>query len=134
MLSAYSEDDMSLVDTVFASIPAPLISDWGQTVTYIKTSTPRNYNPTTGNVDGADVELSVKAVITNLSARESDGLYQSTDLRMIISASELGAYYPTEADRIRYTQAGATREAKIVAVTSYRGNSPIMHTLILRPQ
>lgn len=134
MLSAYSEGDMSLVDTVFASIPAPLISDWGQTVTYIKTSTPRNYNPTTGNVDGADVELSVKAVITNLSARESDGLYQSTDLRMIISASELGAYYPTEADRIRYTQAGETREAKIVAVTSYRGDSPIMHTLILRPQ
>lgn len=125
---------MSLVDTVFAGIPAPLISDWGQTVTYIKTSTPRNYNPTTGNVDGADVELSVKAVITNLSARESEGLYQSTDLRMIISASELGTYYPTEADRVRYLQAGATREAKIVAVTSYRGDNPIMHTLILRPQ
>jgi hypothetical protein len=40
---------MSQIDTVFQSIPAPLLKDWGQTITYIKTSTPRNYNPTTGS-------------------------------------------------------------------------------------
>jgi hypothetical protein len=42
---------MSQIDTVFQSIPAPLLKDWGQTITYIKTSTPRNYDPTTGSSD-----------------------------------------------------------------------------------
>jgi hypothetical protein len=125
---------MSLVDDTFGFIPIALLADWGQPFTYIKTSTPRNYNPTTGAVNGADISITVQGIITRLTARESEGLYQSTDLKMIISAAELGTYYPTEADRIRYPQAGATREAKILSVTSYRGDNPIYHTLIVRPQ
>jgi hypothetical protein len=69
-----------------------------------------------------------------LNPRESEGLYQATDVKIIIGSSELGTYYPTEADRIQYTQAGVTREAKIVAITSYRGDNPVMHSLIVRPQ
>jgi hypothetical protein len=125
---------MSQIDTVFQSIPAPLLKDWGQTITYIKTSTPRNYNPTTGVVNGADVSVTVKGVITRVSPRESEGLYQTTDLKVIIGTAELGTYYPTEADRIQYLQAGVTREAKIIAITSYRGDNPVLHTLIARPQ
>ena len=125
---------MGLIDDVFAPIPTSVLADWGQTITYIKTSTPRTYNPTTGAVTGADTTVSVKAVITRINPRESEGLYQSTDLKVIIGTSELGTYYPTEADRIQYTQDGATREAKIIAITSYRGNNPVMHTLIARPQ
>jgi hypothetical protein len=125
---------MSQIDTVFQSIPAPLLKDWGQTITYIKTSTPRNYNPTTGVVNGADVSVTVKGVITRVSPRESEGLYQTTDLKVIIGTAELGTYYPTEADRIQYLQAGATREAKIISITSYRGDNPVLHTLIARPQ
>jgi len=125
---------MALLDTIFAPIPPSVLADWGIPITYVKTSTPRTYNPTTGAVTGADTTVTVQALISNISSRESEGLYQTTDLKVIIGASELGTYYPTEADRIRYTQAGATREAKILAVTSYRGNSPIMHTLFVRPQ
>jgi len=125
---------MSLIDDTFASIPAGILADWGQTITYIKTTTPRTYDPTTGNVTGADTNVTLKGVITRLTPRESEGLYQTTDLKVIIGNSELGTYYPTEADRIQYTQAGATREAKIIAITSYRGDNPIMHTLIVRPQ
>jgi hypothetical protein len=125
---------MSQIDTVFQSIPAPLLKDWGQTITYIKTSTPRTYDPTTGAVTGADTNVTVKGVITRVSPRESEGLYQTTDLKVIIGTAELGTYYPTEADRIQYLQAGVTREAKIIAITTYRGDNPVLHTLIARPQ
>ena len=125
---------MSQIDTVFQSIPAPLLKDWGQTITYIKTTTPRSYDPTTGNVTGADTNVTVKGVITRVSPRESEGLYQTTDLKVIIGTAELGTYYPTVADRIQYLQAGVTREAKIIAITSYRGDNPVLHTLIARPQ
>jgi hypothetical protein len=125
---------MSQIDTVFQSIPAPLLKDWGQTITYIKTTTPRTYDPTTGAVTGADTNVTLKGVITRVSPRESEGLYQTTDLKVIIGTAELGTYYPTEADRIQYLQAGVTREAKIIAITSYRGDNPVLHTLIARPQ
>jgi hypothetical protein len=85
-------------------------------------------------VNGADVSVTVKGVITRVSPRESEGLYQTTDLKVIIGTAELGTYYPTEADRIQYLQAGVTREAKIIAITSYRGDNPVLHTLIARPQ
>ena len=53
---------------------------------------------------------------------------------MVIGSAELGDYYPTEADRIQYPQAGATREAKIISIKTARGDKPIFHTLIVRPQ
>jgi len=125
---------MGLIDDTFAPIPTSVLADWGQNITYIKTTTPRTYDPTTGNVTGADTNVTVKGVILRLNPRESEGLYQATDVKIIIGSSELGTYYPTEADRIQYTQAGVTREAKIVAITSYRGDYPVMHSLIVRPQ
>jgi len=125
---------MGLIDTTFAPLPTAILADWGQDITYIKTTTPRTYDPTTGSVNGADTNVTVKGVILRLTPRESEGLYQSTDVKVIIGSSELGTYYPTEADRIQYTQAGATREAKIINITSYRGDNPVMHTLIVRPQ
>ena len=125
---------MGLIDTTFAPLPTAILADWGQDITYIKTTTPRTYDPTTGTVTGADTNVTVKGVILRLTPRESEGLYQSTDVKVIIGSSELGTYYPTEADRIQYSQAGATREAKIINITSYRGDNPVMHTLIVRPQ
>ena len=125
---------MGLIDTTFAPLPTAILADWGQDITYIKTTTPRTYDPTTGSVTGADTNVTVKGVILRLTPRESEGLYQSTDVKVIIGSSELGTYYPTEADRIQYTQDSVTREAKIIAITSYRGDNPVMHTLIARPQ
>jgi hypothetical protein len=125
---------MGRIDTTFAPIAGPLLRDWGQDITYIKTSTPRTYNPTTGVVTGADTNVTVRALIVRVNPRESEGLYQTTDIKVIIGNSELGTYYPTEADRIQYSQAGVTREAKILNVTTYRGDNPVLHTIIARPQ
>jgi len=125
---------MGLIDTTFAPLPTAILADWGQDITYIKTTTPRTYDPTTGSVTGADTNVTVKGVILRLNPRESEGLYQATDVKVIIGSSELGTYYPTEADRIQYTQANATREAKIVNIATYRGDNPVMHVLIVRPQ
>jgi hypothetical protein len=125
---------MSQVDTTFAGIPAPILAKWGHDITYIKTSPSRSYNPTTGAVTGSDTSVTVKAVISRLNPREYEGLYQATDIKVIIGNTELGSYYPSEQDRIQYLQDGVTREAKIISITSYRGESPILHTLIARPQ
>ena len=125
---------MSRIDDTFKQIPGRLMADWGSDITYVKTRTPRNYDPLTGEVNGADVEVTVRAVISSISSREQEGLYQTTDLSVLIGNEELGTYFPTEADRIRYPQAGVTREAKIINVRSYRGNNPLFHQLIVRPQ
>ena len=125
---------MAKIDDVFGNVPASILNTWGQTLTFVKTTTPRTYNPTTGAVTGSDTNVSVKGVITEINSSEDEGLYQTTDLKIVIGANELGDYYPTEADRIQYPQAGATREAKIIRIQTARGDKPIFHTLIVRPQ
>ena len=125
---------MAKIDDVFGKVPASILSNWGQTLTFVKTTTPRTYNPTTGAVTGADTNVSVKGVITQINSSEDDGLYQTTDLKVVIGANELGDYYPTEADRIQYPQAGSTKEGKIINIQTARGDKPIFHTLIVRPQ
>ena len=125
---------MAKIDDVFGNVPASVLNTWGQTLTFVKTTTPRTYNPTTGAVTGADTNVSVKGVITQINSSEDDGLYQTTDLKVVIGANELGDYYPTEADRIQYPQAGATKEGKIINIQTARGDKPIFHTLIVRPQ
>ena len=125
---------MAKIDDVFGSVPASILNTWGQDFTFIKSTTPKTYNPTTGAVTGSDTNVTVKGVITNLNSSEDDGLYQTTDVKMVIGSAELGDYYPTEADRVQYPQAGATREAKIIRIQTARGDKPIFHTLIVRPQ
>ena len=125
---------MAKIDDVFGSVPASILSSWGQTLTFVKSTTPKTYNPTTGVVTGSDTNVSVKGVITTISSSEDEGLYQTTDVKIIIGANELGNYYPTEADRVQYPQAGVTREGKIINIQTARGDNPIFHTLIVRPQ
>ena len=125
---------MALIDDVFGGIPAAILSDWGQDITYVKTSLPATYNPTTGTVNESQTTVTVKAVITNVNPSEYEGLYQTTDLKVIFGSAELGSYYPTQADRIRYTQAGETREAKLISINTKRGEDPVLHTIIARPQ
>lgn len=125
---------MGLIDDTFAPVPKRIMDDWGQDITYIKTTTPRTYDPSNGSVSGADTNVTVRGIISRLTPRESEGLYQSTDVKILIGTEELGDYYPTEADRVQYPQAGATREAKIINVLTYRGDKPVYHTLIVRPQ
>ena len=125
---------MAAIDDIFGSIPAQVLSQFGQDITYVKTTTPRTYNPTSGAVTGSDTSVSVKGIISEINSSESDGVYQQTDVRVLIGGSELGNYYQTQADRIQYTQAGSTVEGKIISVKTYRGDQPVYHSLVVRVQ
>jgi len=125
---------MAAIDDIFGNIPTQILSQFGQDITYVKTTTPRTYNPTTGAVTGSDTTVEVKAVISQINSSENEGVYQTSDLSVLIGAEELGDYYPTQADRIQYTQAGSTIEAKIISIRTYRGDQPVYHSLVVRPQ
>jgi len=123
---------MALIDEIFGSIPEALLTDWGRDITYIKTTS--TYNSNTGSVTRTDTNVTVRAFISSVNVSESEGLFQSTDLKVVFGNKELGDYYPSQADRIRYTQAGENREAKIIEVKTQRGDKPVMHSIIARPQ
>jgi len=125
---------MAAIDNIFGAIPAQVLSQFGQDITYIKTTTPRTYNPTTGAVTGSDTNVTVKGIISQINSSENEGVYQTSDLSVLIGASELGNYYPTQADRIQYTQAGSTVQAKIISIKTYRGDQPVYHSLVVRVQ
>ena len=79
---------MAAIDDIFGSIPAQVLSQFGQDITYIKTTTPRTYNPTTGAVTGSDTNVTVKGVISVINSSEDDGTMQSTNVRVLIGANE----------------------------------------------
>lgn len=123
---------MSLVDDIFASIPAPLINQFGIDATYIKASQSQTYNPETGTVSGYATEIPIKISLSSLKPEEVQGLYQQTDVKILIAANSLSGYFPQTTDSVRYTQNGAQRTAKIVGIESYRGDNAIMHSVVAR--
>lgn len=125
---------MSLVDDTFAALPAQLLADWGQNVTYLKANTSPTYNTTTGQVSGADTTLTVRALISQAKPEEFESSYQTNDLKVILGNAELGAYTPSIRDRIQYTDNGSTRTGRIIQCKVARGENPILHTILLRPQ
>ena len=125
---------MAAIDDIFGSIPAQVLSQFGQDITYIKTTTPRTYNPTTGAVTGSDTNVTVKGIISVINSNETDGILQGTSITVLIGAKELGDYYPTQADRIQYTQTSSTVEGKIISVRTYRGDKPVYDSLAVRRQ
>ena len=125
---------MSLVDSTFAGLPAPLLAQWGQNVTYLKANTSPTYNATTGEVSGADTSLTVRALIFQANPEEFEGFYQTNDLKVIIGNAELGKYVPSVRDRIQYTENSVTKTGRIISCKTARGENPILHTILLRPQ
>lgn len=125
---------MSLVDTTFAALPAQLLGDWGQDVTYLKAATSPTYNTTTGEVSGADTSLTVRALIFQANPEEFESFYQTNDLKVIIGNAELGAYVPSIRDRIQYTENSVTKTGRIIQCKTSRGENPIVHSILLRPQ
>lgn len=125
---------MSLVDTTFAAIPAQLLADWGQNVTYLKAATSPTYNTTTGEVSGADTSLTVRALIFEANPEEFESFYQTNDLKVIIGNAELGTYSPSIRDRIQFTANGETKTGRVISCKTSRGENPIVHTILLRPQ
>ena len=60
---------MAKIDDVFGSVPASILSTWGQDFTYIKTGS-ATYNPTTGQTTSSDTNVTVKGVITSINTNE----------------------------------------------------------------
>ena len=125
---------MSFIDNTFKSLPEQLLGTFGIDVTYIKTATSQTYNTTTGQGSGSDTNISMKALISNVSGSTYEGSSQSTDLRIIFGNKELGTYYPKVKDSIKYAENGVNKVARIISVNTSRGNNPILHTAIVRPQ
>ncbi len=125
---------MSFVDNTFKGLPEQLLNTFGIDVTYIKTATSQTYNTTTGEVSGSDTNISMKALISNVSGSTYEGSSQSTDLRIIFGNKELGTYYPKVKDSIQYAEDGVNKVARIISINTSRGDNPILHTVIARKQ
>jgi hypothetical protein len=125
---------MSQVDTVFNALPGPLLQQWGQDVTYIKFSATDTYVPSRGEVLNTSTRTTVRVLVTQLKPEEFDSTYQTTDVKMLLGNAELGTYTPSIRDQIEYTDNGTLRTGRIINVKTYKGERPIMHTLIVRPQ
>jgi len=125
---------MSLVDSTFQGLPEQLLNTFGIDVTYIKTATSQTYNTTTGEVSGSDKNIEMKALISNVSGSTYEGTSQTNDLKIIFGNKELGTYYPKVKDRIQYAADGVNKVARIISINTSRGDNPILHTIIARPQ
>lgn len=124
---------MSRVDDTFAAIPASVLSDWGQDLTYLQAGTD-TYNATTGIVSSSDTSITVRGLITQAKPEEFEGTYQTDDIKIIIGNAELNPAYPSIRDRIQYTENAVTKVGRIISIKTYRGDSPVLHTLLVRPQ
>jgi hypothetical protein len=125
---------MSRVDATFGALPAQLLADWGQDLTYLKTSTTSTYDTTTGVLTNTDTAVTVRGIITQAKPEEFEGFYQTNDVKVILGHEELGDYYPNVKDRLEYSEAGSPKTGRIISCKTLRGESPIYHTLLVRPQ
>ena len=125
---------MSFIDNTFKSLPEQLLGTFGIDVTYIKTATSQTYNTTTGEVSGSDTNVSMKALISSVSGSTYEGTSQTTDLKVIFGNKELGTYYPKVKDSIQYAEDGVNKAGRIISINTSRGDNPILHTAIVRPQ
>lgn len=125
---------MSKVDEVFGPLPGPLVQEWGTDCTFIKVSGPGTYDPTTGQVTNTETTYAVKAVLLELDPTEYEGLYQTTDFKLIIDPGQIGGNYITTDDRFEVTFPSGVKNCKVVDAVTYRGDNPVMFTCIVRPQ
>jgi len=125
---------MSFIDSTFQSLPKQLLDNFGIDITYIKTATSQTYNTATGEVSGSDTNIEMKGIISNVSGSVYEGTSQTNDLKVIFGNDELGTYYPKVKDRIQYAEDGVNKVARIISINTSRGDNPILHTVIARPQ
>lgn len=125
---------MSFIDSTFQSLPKQLLDNFGIDITYIKTATSQTYNTATGEVSGSDTNIEMKGIISNVSGSVYEGTSQTNDLKVIFGNDELGTYYPKVKDRIQYAEDGVNKVARIISINTSRGDNPILHTVIVRPQ
>jgi len=125
---------VSKIDDVFGSIPGPLITKWGQSMTFVRVNGTGTYNQTTGVVTPNETSIAVKAIITQVSPSEVDGVLQVSDAKILIDAAQLGTTYIKTSDKFIYQAEGNNVTASVVRVSTTRGDNPIFYTCFVRPQ
>ena len=125
---------MSKVDDVFGPIPGPLITKWGQSMTFVRVNGTGVYNQTTGVVTPNETSIAVKAIITQVAPSEVDGVLQISDTKILIDAAQLGTTYIKTSDKFIYQAEGSNVTASVVRVSTTRGDNPIFYTCFVRPQ
>ena len=124
---------MSKVDTTF-DFADELIAEWGQPAQLITKGNP-TYDINTGETVENEVVYNVKVVISSLDIRETGGLYQANDVKILIDPVQIDYIYLTEADYFLVPRDGAPDQyMKIIEPKTYRGDKPVFYNIVARPQ
>lgn len=124
---------MSLVDDTFGPIPGPLIAKWGQPAVFVQ-QTSASYDPQTGAVTPTETRTDVKIVITRIDVEEYNGLYQASDVKIMIDPGQIADAYVSTDDWFEVPTAGGTQIMKVIEPRTYRGENPVFFIIIARPQ
>lgn len=124
---------MSKVDDVFGPLAAPLIKEWGQPAVFVQQQSSA-YDPSTGVVTASKKRTNVKVVITRIDINETGGLYQESDVKILIDAQQIKSNYITTDDYFEVLTAGSTQVMKVIEPRTYRGDKPVFFSVIARPE
>jgi hypothetical protein len=122
---------MALVDRIFGSTPTRLVSQFGISATYIKASQSETYDPMTGTVSGLATEIAIKMTVSKIVRTGPASGMDKTMVEVLIPASYLGNYIPQSRDAVRFSFDGVQVVARVIPRESYRGDSPILHSVNL---
>jgi len=125
---------MSRVDQVFGTLAPRLVGSWTMKGVVFIRDVASAYDTTTGDVIRDEVRIPLKAVITKLTPKEYQGLYQKNDVKIIPDPTLLGEEPITESDWFEYPENGKIIRAKVVESRWYRGDKPVAFIVIARPQ
>ena len=125
---------MSKVDDTF-DFANSLIMEWGQDAELYAHKGPPVYDPATGTTTNNVDIFDVKIVISSLDIKETGGLYQQDDVKIIIDPVQINYIYLTDADYFMVPRNGAPDQMmKIIEPKTYRGDNPVGYVIIARPE
>jgi hypothetical protein len=108
--------------------------EWGQPAQLITKGAP-SYDINTGKTTEDETIYNVKIVITALDIRETGGLYQANDVKIVIDPVQINYIYLTEADYFLVPRDGAPDQyLKIIEPKTFRGDKPVGYVIVARPQ
>ena len=125
---------MSLADTTFGPLAGPLVQEWGSTCQFVRVSDPGTYDPATGLVANTETVYNVKAVFLEVTPEEYEGVFQQSDIKLIIDPGQIGGGYITTSDRFVVPFPSGDVNCKVIDVVTYRGDNPISFEVVVRPQ
>ena len=123
---------MSKVDDTF-DFANSMVLEWGQDAVFVR-KTGSVYDPNTGEVTQNEERIDVKIVITNLDIKETSGLYQVNDVKIVLDPVQVNYIYITEQDYFEVPSAFGVNVMKVINPTTYRGDNPVGYVIIARPQ